>query len=56
MGKGMKDGMSNSNQVQGIVTFDGTYIYFKFNGTTVARIDTNGTLQINGGLTDNAGI
>lgn len=56
MAKGLKDGLTNSNSADGIVTYDGTYVYVKVAGTTKARMDSNGSLSINGGLTDNAGL
>jgi len=47
----MKDGMSNEQDASALVTTDGTYINFKLAGTTVARINSSGQLELAGGVT-----
>lgn len=56
MAKGLKDGLSNSNQSDGVAVYDGTYVLFKVAGTTKARLDSSGNLSINGGVTTDAGL
>lgn len=54
MAKGLKNGLGAD--VDSILEYDGTYVNIYHAGTLIARFNSAGSLSINGGLTDNAGI